>query len=382
MKLFTKEELRDLTAIRDTPCVSIFIPTERAGQEVQKARIELKNQLGKAYEKLAKNGMRAPKAEEMLKSAKELLDDTMFWQYQSDGLAVFLSDNVFQYYRVPIRFNAMAVVKNHFYVKPMLPLFGSERSYYVLAASQNLVRLIQCGDDGAKEVSVSNMPLSLAEALKYDDPEKSLNYHTNSHHNGQSVAVFHGLGGGTEDNKTNILRFFKMVDHALLGYLSNDRSPLILFAVDYLHPIFSAASSLDHLMKDGIVGNPDEMSIQQIMNISKAYMEPFFQKDEKQAIRQYDQYRAGGRTSEKLKEIISAAISGRVETLFVTDGLQYWGFYDERNDMVHKAGKYNPDSEDLYEMAAVHTLFHDGKVFVESPEQMPKGAEVAAILRY
>ena len=33
MKLFTKDDLINLTDNRDTPCVSIFIPTERAGQD-------------------------------------------------------------------------------------------------------------------------------------------------------------------------------------------------------------------------------------------------------------------------------------------------------------------------------------------------------------
>jgi len=383
MKLFTKNDLKNLKDYRDTPCVSIFIPTERAGQDVQKSRIELKNQLSVAQEKLVDSGMRAPDADKILKPARELLDDTMFWQYQSDGLAVFLSKDVFQYFRVPKKLAALAVVKRHFYVKPLLSLLGSERTYYVLAASQNRVRLIRCGDDGAEEITVNDMPQSLSEALKYDYAEKHLHYHTNNHQkNGNSDSIYHGIGGGTDDSKNNILQFFRMIDNALQRYFKNDKTPVILFAVDYLHPIYSTANSLDNYVKEGIKGNPDEISANEILNQSKEYMNPYFQKEEKQTLDSFDTYHAYGNTSVELEDISPAAVNGRVDTLFIPEEMQHWGIYEEMTAKVIDTEENNPASEDLYELAAVHTILKDGRVFMEKAERMPLGTEIAAVLRY
>lgn len=383
MNLFTKNDLKNLTDSRDFPCISIFIPTERAGQDVQKARIELKNQLGLAHEKLVHSGMRTPDADDILKPATALIDDTMFWQHQSDGLAIFLSANVFQYFRVPIKLTPLSVVKRHFYVKPLLPLLGSERSYYVLAASQNHVRLIKCSEEGAEEVSVNELPQSLAEALNYDDPEKHLNYHTNGHQkNGHFDSVYHGFGSGSDDNKNDILRYFKMIDNALQKYFKNDKTPFILFAVDYLHSIYIEANSLDNYIKEELKGNPDGLSSSEIMNLSADYMKPYFQKEEEQVLERFDTYRAGGRTTVELGDIIPAAVNGRVEALFIPEGLQRWGIYDEMTAKIMEAEENNPISEDLFELAAVHSLLNDGKVFVESIDRMPHGAEIAAILRY
>ncbi len=383
MKLFTKNDLKTLKDNRDTPCVSIFIPTEHAGQDVQKSRIELKNQLGMAHEKLVHSGMRSPDADDILKPAKALIDDTMFWQYQSDGLAIFLSANVFQHFRVPIKLTTLVVVKRHFYVKPLVPLLGVESIYYVLATSQNHVRLIKCSEDGAEEVSVNEMPQSLEEALKYDDSEKHLHYHTNGHQkNGHNDSVYHGIGGGTDDNKNNILRYFRIIDNALQIYFKNDKTPFIMFAVDFLHPIYIDANSSDNYVKEGIKGNPDELSSKEIMNLSADYMKPYFQKGEEQALDRFGTYRAGGKTSVKLEDIIPAAMNGRVEALFIPEGLQHWGIYDEMNAKTMEAEENNPISEDLFELAAVHTLLTDGKVFVVKTDRMPQGAEIAAVLRY
>ena len=384
MKFFTKNDLKNLTDHNDTPCVSIFIPTERAGQDVQKARIELKNQLGLAHEKLVLSGMRSPDADDILKPAKALLDDAMFWQYQSGGLAIFLSANLFQYFRVPIELTTLVVVKRHFYVKPLLPLLGAERIYYVLAVSQNHVRLIKCSEDSVEEVSVNEMPQSLEEALKYDDTEKHLHYHINGHQkNGHSDSVYHGIGGGSDDdNKNNILRYFRMVDNALQRYFKNDKTPFIMFAVDYLHPIYIDANSMENYVKEGIKGNPDGLSSKEIMNLSADYMKPYFQKGEEQALDRFDTYRASGKTSVEFGDIIPAAMSGRVEALFIPEGLQHWGFYDEMTAKTMEAEESNPISEDLFELAAVHTLLTDGKVFVEKRDRMPQGAEIAAVLRY
>src|SRR5512134_2042147 len=101
MDLLTKEELAALTEALATPTVSIFMPTHRVGREVQQNPVRLKNLLGEAKQKLVERGMRSPEAEQLLEPAQALLDNTDFWQHQSDGLAIFAAPDLMRTYRLP-----------------------------------------------------------------------------------------------------------------------------------------------------------------------------------------------------------------------------------------------------------------------------------------
>jgi hypothetical protein len=67
----------------------VFLPTHRAGREVEQAPIRLKNLLRQETDALKSDGVRAPEVGHLLAPLRRLLDDRLFWQYQSDGLAPF-----------------------------------------------------------------------------------------------------------------------------------------------------------------------------------------------------------------------------------------------------------------------------------------------------
>jgi hypothetical protein len=115
MDLLSRAELQKLIEEPEGLCVSIFLPTHQAGAQTQQDPIKLKNLLREAEEQLLTKGLRAPQAEQLLGPARELLDDSVFWRHQSDGLAVFLSRGVFRYYRLPLNFEDLVVVADRYY---------------------------------------------------------------------------------------------------------------------------------------------------------------------------------------------------------------------------------------------------------------------------
>jgi hypothetical protein len=62
----------------------------------------------------------------MLEPASNFLQDTHFWQHQSDGLAIFLSSYRVRCYRLLLNFEELVVVEDHFHIKPLLPLFTGD----------------------------------------------------------------------------------------------------------------------------------------------------------------------------------------------------------------------------------------------------------------
>lgn len=257
VNILNRDDLRTLTRKPTGLCVSIYLPTHQVGREIQQDPLRLKNLLGEAEEHLLASGLCTPDAKELLEPAQRLLQDGLFWQHQSDGLAIFLSREMFRYYRLPLDFDALVVVTDRFHIKPLLPLLSGDGRFYVLALSQNEVRLLQGTRYSVSEVDLEGVPASLTEALRYDDPEKRLQFHTSTRTpggRGERPATFHGHGTGSNDAKANILRYFHQVDEGLHDLLRDEQAPLVLAGVDYLLPIYKEANTYPHLVDQELRG--------------------------------------------------------------------------------------------------------------------------------
>jgi hypothetical protein len=378
-----REELKILIQRREGPCVSIYMPTHRVFPETRQDPIRFKNLLREAEERLKAGGLQSQGAKKLLKQAKSLIRDGLFWQYQADGLAAFISSDVFYHYRFPLKFDELLVVTDRFHIKPLLPLFTHEARFYILALSQNEVRLFRCSRYSIHEVELEGVPRSLSEALQYDDPERQLQFHTRAPAaGGERAAMFHGQGVGKDDAKDNILRFFHQVDHGLQKILQEERAPLALAGVDYLLPIYREANSYSHVMGEGVTGNPEGLQPEELRREAWRLVEPYFLKVQQEATAQYKQLAGGDRASNQIEKILPAAHDGRVDFLFVAVGVQQWGTFDPITFSIHLHKEPGPGDEDLLDFAALHTLLNGGTVYAVNPEEVPDGAPLAAVFRY
>jgi len=383
MHLLSKEELRTLMEKPEGWCVSMYMPTHRSFPETKQDPIRFKNLLREAEERLKAAGLRSPDAKKMLKQAQPLLKDSLFWQHQSDGFAAFVHSGGFSHYRLPLRLDELVVVADRFHIKPLLSLFSNDGRFFLLALSQNEVRLFLCSRYSTSELELEGVPESLSEALMYDDPEKQLQFHTRTPTvGGGRAAIFHGHGAGTDDAKNNILRYFQQVDQGLREILREERGPLILAGVDYLFPIYREANSYSHLMDTGIAGNPEGWKAEELHAQAWKIVESHFLKAQEDVLAQYEQLKGSGRTSNDLKAIVQGAYEGMIDTLFVAAGIQRWGCYDSGMRTVHLHPHAEPGDEDLIDFAAVHTIFNRGTVYPMKPEDVPDRGAVAGIFRY
>jgi len=385
MDSFSSDDLRELIKRQEGLCVSIFLQTYKTGPDVQQNPIRFKNLLGEAEEQLRKMGFRSNKVGSFLQPARRLLRNTLFWQHQDDGLAVFLSPTLFRNFCLPSTFEDLAVVTDRFHVKPLIPLLGSWGKFYILALSQKKVRLLQGTHYKVFDVDIEEVPKGLADALKYDDPQRQLQFHTGTPSSGgKRPAIYHGQGVGTDEaqHKVNILRYFQMVDSGLHEFLKGKHEPLVLAGVEYLLPIYRDANSYQHLIDEGISGNPDNLSAKELHDQAWAIVEPFLLSAQQEDLNTYENFKGTGRTSNDVKEVVQAAYHKRVAKLFVALGLHKWGSFDPDTDTVklHEEGK--PGDEDLLDFAAVHTLLSGGTLHVVEQSLIPDNAPLAAIFRY
>ncbi|HRA67030.1 MAG TPA: hypothetical protein PL187_13470, partial [Caldilinea sp.] len=223
MDILTRAELEQLMRKEQQWCVSIYMPAHRSGPETQQDPIRLKNLLGEAEKHLSARGVSTRDVQEMLEPANKLLQDYDFWQHQSDGLAIFLSSKGVHHYRLPLDFEQLVVVIDHFHIKPLLPLFTGDGQFYILALSQNEIRLLNCTRDSVSEIGIGQIAGSLTDALSPDDPQVSLQLHTSGSlggMSGDSSVTFHGQGGGSDESaKNELLRYFHLVADGLTEFL-------------------------------------------------------------------------------------------------------------------------------------------------------------------
>ena len=375
------DDLKRLVEGKEGPCVSIFMPAHRT--DAEQSRIRFKNLCGKAEKMVAAMETDDLDVDEAMKPARRLLEDQDFWQHQSDGLALFMSDQVFETYRLPITFEEVVVVTGRFHIKPLLPFVSSDTRFYILAASQSRVRLFRGTRQTIREMEPEGMPKNLSEALKYDDPEKQLQFHTGTGGSGgKRSAVFHGHGLGADDAKDRILRYFREIDRSLSPVMRNENSPLVLAGVDYLLPIYQETNSYPHLLEQCISGNPDEMGEKELHDKAWDLIEPLIKKAQTDAAARYHDFVGTGKTSKDLKDIIAAAVGGRVAVLFVAKGVQQWGRFDPERGTVEFHRVPEPGAEDLLNLAAVQTLRKGGEVYVVEQEKVPENAAATALFRY
>ncbi|QSJ16736.1 hypothetical protein JYQ62_34520 [Nostoc sp. UHCC 0702] len=391
MTLLSIDELKTLIEHPQSHCVSLYMPMQKAGPEIRQNPIRFKNLIREAEERLDAIGISQTEAENLLQPAKEL-DTADFWEHQDHSLAIFISPEVFRYYRLPMEFQELVVVSDRFHLKPLLHLINNDGKFYVLGLSQKDAKFFEGTRAGLNEIEVENMPKSIDEALQYDETAKDGQFRIATPKGGTSNAfsrsqpgAFHGQGSPDRDqHQEAILQYFYAVDAALREKLQNEKAPLILAGVEYLHPIYREANSYLHLHEEGITKRPELFQPEELHREAWQIVEPLFHQSEKDAIELFQQL-AGegtGKASSDLKEIISAAYYQRVDSLFVPIGKQIWGEFDPDNMAVDLHPEPEPDDEDMLDFAAIHTLLNGGNVYTVEPEQMPNEAPAAAIFRY
>jgi hypothetical protein len=318
----------------------------------------------------------------MLAPARELIQREGFWS-GADGLAIFISPSLFQYYRLPLSFEELVTVTDRFEIRPLLPLFTAGGRFYILALSRNHVRLIEGTPYAWAELDLPNVPSSEEEALKYDVRQPVLGIHSGAGRpaRGKEAAVFTGQGIGVDDEETRTLEFIYAVERGLRRRL-REHEPLVLATVAELEAIYRKVNRHRGLLEHGLRGNPDRMSSGELHKSAWEVARAHFDEEKQRTITTYTELRGTGRSSKDLHEILLAAHEGRVQSAFLETGIHVWGEYDFDGDSLQLHDNEQPADEDLLNIIAVQTILHRGTAYQVPRQGMPDESFVAASFRY
>ena len=381
MSTLSQEELKSVMTEGQGPAVSLFLPTHRAGPDIQQDPIRLKNLLRQAENQLVAEGTRAAEARELLAPISALLDDAAFWRHQDNGLAIFRSRDVLRIYRLPVTLDEFVQVSNRFYVKPLLPLLINESRFFVLALSQKAIRLLECSRDHVHPIELPNVPQGLEEALPEGTSPQDQHYSLPMGPN--TSRRFHGHGAGTDDlDAVNVTRYFHRVREGLEEIFKHNRAPIILACVEYLAPLFREASGDRHILKPIVQGNPDGLTDEELHQRAWPLVEPHFQQAQATAAAEYHEGLAKGRAGSQLLDVLTAAHQGRIASLFIPLGLHRYGRFDFDSLTLEEHEQEQPGDEELIDLAAMQTLLHGGTLYGTDPQHIPGQQLLAAVYRF
>jgi hypothetical protein len=286
-----------------------------------------------------------------------------------------------------LSFDELAIVGGRFHVRPLLGLLQDDGRFYVLAVSQNAVRLHTGSRYSISPLDHAGLPKNLVEALDIDEYRSALEWHgfrAGSTGVGGARAMFHGQGGsGGEVIKRDELRqFFRRLDAGLREMFHDESAPLLFAGVEYLFPLFREANSYRGLLERPLAGNPDLLTAKELHARAWSAVQPVFQAKRLTALRRYGDQAARGLASAELQKVLAAARQGAVETLFVASDRQCWGTFNGQGGQVVRHRGPEAGGEDLLDHAVVQGLAHRSAVYAVPAAELPAGDLAAAIFRY
>lgn len=380
----TIDRALDLARARGGHRVSLYMPTSPFVPGSKEANVtRLKNLLRRAEEALRERGARPQEIERLLTPAHALDEDRPFWLRAERGLAVFLGPEGAHVYRLPSEVPDMMRVGERYYVRPLLPHVEARGEYWLLFISQNTVRLYQGARNGLQEVPAGELPQSLAEAMRWDDFEKtSLQFHVNTTgtNGGRGAPVYHG--NKEPDIKNELARFFRQINTALAERLRDSSAPLVLAGVDYLLPIYRDVNTYPHIVEQGITGNTQDLPLPDLHKKALAALRTLAEWESRQLAAQVEEGWGSSLMTPDPETIVPAAFLGRVDTLFLTDTEEWWGRYDPAAGRATMHRSPMEGDDELLDLAALQTLEKGGSVVSLPAEDMPHGEAAVALLRY
>jgi hypothetical protein len=385
MEDLSLKQLIELGQQKHSPSLSLFLPTFRYSDDVQKNIIRFKNLVQEAEQALKDYGMKPRQIETFMKPAQELLIHTYVWRHQYDGLAVFINADDFHDIRLPFPVEKQMILAGSYYIKPILPLFFSTGHYYVLALSQNEVRLFEGTQHNVGQIELpKGTPVSMDEFLQLDDPQSQLHFHTGTSQGGLRDGVYHGHGFTDKEKKVLIEQYINRVEGSMSKFLQDHPAPLVLAGVDYLMPMYRKSSDYWNIMPGGIIGNPEHLDAGALQEKAWPLVEPYFREEIENAIAKFKQDAITQKATDMLQDILIAAQGGRIDRLLLATGAQVWGNFDPATGEVSNdlQGKQDQNDIELIDLAAVNTLQTGGTVYTLAQQDMPTNSPIAAIFRY
>jgi len=363
------KDFKALNTERADACISLYLPTTPLTQDIEAARITFGNLVKSALEELTAAGFDKRRLALLSESLDDLADDDEFWAHQANSLAVLATPDRLRTFRLANRLTELVEVADRFHLKPLLRALTFRQHAYVLAISENGVRLVEVTPDlPAVEVKISGLPKDAASFA--------------------GMATINDRSAkrrltGSEGQKVRLRQYARAVDAAIRPLLSaHNNVPLIIAATEPLASIYRTISSAPDLIPDTITATNDRSSDAELAEAARPVLDAAYAREIEVLHRLYEQRAATGRVTSDISDAARAATFGAIETLIVDIDEIVHGTIDDETGAVTFADAPGPASYGVVNEIAARALASGARVMGARTADIPGGKSLAAILRY
>ncbi|WP_113910873.1 hypothetical protein [Roseovarius dicentrarchi] len=363
----TLKQIGALTQTRADACVSIYLKTTPLTQDIGQARTNLGNLARTAVSQLEDSGLPKRRIWLLEEHLGILMEDDDFWEHQANSLAILVTPERIQTFRLANDLHDMVEVSDRFHLKPLLRAATFAHVAYVLAVSENDVRLIEMSaNTPAREVRVPDMPKDAASAVG----KKSVN----ESGSGRRIQ-------GLEGQKVRLGQYVRKIDAALRPILKDTDTPVILASTLPMDALVRSLTALP-LLPQTIETSPDQMTPAELAEAARPVLDAQYDSQIEEFRAEFEQRRGASRTTTDVSDAARAATFGGIDTLLVDFDSVTTGTVDEDSGAITFADQPGATSYGIIDEIAGRALRSGAHVMAVRRDDIPDGKELAAILRY
>ena len=364
----TLPEFKALAIVRGDACVSIYLPTTPLPQDSVVSRTQLKTFGKAALDQLDEAGCDKRRQASIGDHLAQIEEDDEFWRFQAHSLAVLLTPETMRTFRLPNRLTAMVEVSDRLHLKPLIRAITFPHEAFVLALSENAVRLVEVfADLPPQQVTVDELPKSAADAFR----RASVNDRSPSRR-------IQGLEG----QKVLLRQYCRRIDAALRSVLAGRNTPLILAAIEPLASIYRLINTYPSFTQATIATSPDRTTDADLAAAARPILDGIYARDLQSMRDLFESRRGQGRATTDLSDAARAATFGAIGQLMVDIDEVIPGTVDALNGQITFAGRASVQTYGIVDEIAARALLSGANVLGVRKEDIPGGASLAAILRF
>lgn len=397
MDAFSRIEILELIEADAQPAISIYMPIEHQNQIKKSIRLQFRGLVDQAAAFLKDNQhYDAATYTPLLDQLYQRVEDAAFWLNMDKGLAVFIAPRFERIYRLPTAFSPLAVVAPNFHTRPLMKYLSTPQQYWILAVGQNEVNLWEGNAAAVHPIDLKTLPENLQDALLLDLDGVRANtsfrgtgsrFSANGASRNNPSPVFQSSGGSgnKEEHKAWIREYFSHVDNAVVDYLRDKNGPVVLAAVDYLHPLYRSITNLPNLAAQGIDGNIQHLNHAEIHQRAWPLIENEIARQFNGVLAMWERAYGLGNAEMDIANIARLVLEGRVHLLMIEENRSIWGQIDWNSATITRLDEKTPDSDlqtiDILDDLAEQVLARGGQVRIVATHEIPSSTGAAAILR-